>query len=295
MRYFNRRVYVTLFGAGGTHKVAPDMNIDFSVSMDIGGKANTAEVTIINLSKSTRQKIGKEFDQFQIEAGYEPPASLGGGSNVSLLFKGNIRDVVHTRRDADWSTRISCGDGDKAFRSATISKTIPAGSSVKDAVEAIQTELEKKGIERGEWKFPDDIEEKKFKRPYSMCGSCVREMNTLGRGKGFYWSVQNGVTEIVPGNGYIGDTITIGADGGMINAPQITDNGVRFEHLLEPAIKPGRRVKIVSKVLEANSEDDTFRVASCVFSGNSRDGKFQVEATCESIADGKVKEGEKPK
>lgn len=294
MLYFNRRVYITLFGAGGSQKLSPELNITFNVSLTITGTPNDAGVEIINLSRSTRGKIGEEFDSFQIEAGYEPPASLGGGSNVSILFKGNIRDHEHTRQGEDWVTKISCGDGDKALRSATISETIPAGSSVEDAVEAIQAELEKKGIERGEWKFPDDIGEKKFKRPYSMCGSCARELNTLGRGKGFFWSIQNGVTEIVPGDGTLGDVITVGADGGMINVPSITDKGCKFEHLLEPAIRPGRRVKIVSDVLKENSQDNTFRVAECSYSGNSRDGDFKVEATCESIADGKVKGVKKP-
>jgi hypothetical protein len=92
--------------------------------------------------------------------------SFGGGSNnVGVIFKGQLRDMEHRRDGPDIITKISCGDSDKAFRRATISKSFEEGTPVKDVVEELYKQLEKEGIERGEWKFPDEMKDKKYRRP----------------------------------------------------------------------------------------------------------------------------------
>ncbi len=65
-----------------------------------------------------------------------------------------------------------------------------------------------------------------FKRPYTVCGGCKREMDTLGRGRGFYWNIQNGTMEIIPGNGFIGQVVLLTPESGLVGTPTITDNGV---------------------------------------------------------------------
>jgi len=204
-----------------------------------------------------------------------------------------MRDVEHTREGPDIVTTLSCGDGDKAFRRATISKTYPAGTKVEDVVEGIYQELSKEGVSRGEWRFPDGMEP--FKRPYSMCGGCKRELDTIGRGKGFYWSVQNGAMEVHPGDGFIGGIVLITPQTGMIDVPTLTDNGVKVSCLLNPEIRPGRRVRIESQVLEMNAEGGEYRVSEATYSGGNHDeADLRVAITAESIKGGKVDQGAKP-
>jgi hypothetical protein len=81
-----------------------------------------------------------------LEAGYIPP---GEGGNVGVIFKGAIRDVEHVREGPNIKTVISCGDGDKALRAATTSKSYPAGTKVTEVFEDISKELEAKGIAKG--------------------------------------------------------------------------------------------------------------------------------------------------
>ena len=265
-----------------------ELRINFNISKSVSSTQNAAEIEIYNLSESTRNALGKELDDITLEAGYIPPE---GGGNVGIIFKGQIRDVSHRREGADIITTLSCGDGDKALRRATISKTFPAGTPVEDVVEELYKELEKEGVKRGEWKFPEGM--KPFKRPYSMCGSCARELDRLGRGNKFYWSSQNETMEIVPGDGFIGGVVLISPESGMVDTPTITDNGVSVSTLLNPEIRPNRRVQVKAQTLEMNAENDMYRVSQCDYSGDNMGGKFVVTVTGEAIKDDKVDEGKK--
>ena len=292
MEQFLRKVRLTARGKGGSLLINQggfnphDIKIAFEVGKTISSTQNYARIRIFNLTESHRNAMGKELDDITLEAGYMPPT---GGDNVGIIFKGQIRDVEHRREGADIITEISCGEGDKAFRKATISKTYTAGTDVQEVVEDIYRELEKEGIDRGEWKFPEDIP--KFKRPYSVCGSCKRELDTLARGKNFYASVQNGTLEIIPGDGYVGSLILLTPETGLIGVPTITDNGVKVIALLNPAIRPNRPVRIESQTLEMNAENGEYRVSECVYSGDNREGDFIVAITGESIKAKKVDEG----
>ncbi|MCY0154235.1 hypothetical protein OEG86_20625 [Hoeflea alexandrii] len=193
-----------------------EIKIEFSISKSVSSSANTAEIKLYNLAEGTRNGMGKEFDAVTLEAGYMPP---GEGGNVGIIFKGAVRDVEHKRDGPNIITTITCGDGDKALRRATISKSYPAGTKVTDVIEDISAELEGKGITRGEFKYPDELKSKTFKRPYVVCGSCAREMDTIGRGNNFYWSSQNETIEIIPGDGFVGSVTLITPETGMIGTP----------------------------------------------------------------------------
>jgi hypothetical protein len=291
MRQYLRKVRATFNGGliinpGGvqTHEI----KIEFSISKSVSSTANTAEIKLYNLAESTRNGMGKEFDAVTLEAGYLPP---GEGGNVGIIFKGAVRDVEHKREGPNIITTISCGDGDKALRRATISKSYPAGTKVTDVIEDISAEFEAKGLSRGEFKYPDDLKGKTFKRPYAACGSCVREMDVIGRGNNFYWSSQNETIEIIPGDGFVGSVALISPETGMIGTPAITDNGVKVAAMLNPEIRPNRRVQIKSQTLEMNATDGMYRVSDVTYSGDNMTGEFKVDITGEAIKGGKVDEG----
>lgn len=264
-----------------------EMMIDFTVSKSVSGTENSAEINVWNLKESTRNAVGKEFDEVELECGYIPPA---GSSVMGLIFKGAIRDVEHTREGPDIVTTIRCGDGDKALRQATLSRSYAAGTPVEDVLDDIQVELEKFGAGKGEWQLPDDLPT--MKRPYAVCGLCSRELNRLGRAHKFYWSLQNQETEIVPGDGALSSSIKI--DGNHVIDTTITDNGIIVRTFLEPGVRPNHRVQVESPVLEMNAANGEYRVSQCVFRGNSREGDFIVEIHGEAMqSGGKVDEGKK--
>jgi len=295
MRQYLRKVRLQAGGSGGSISINAggtnlhDLTIGFTVDKGISSAQNSAEIEIWNLAEANRNALGKELDDITLEAGYLPPE---GGGNVGIIFKGQIRDVMHRRDGPDIVTTLSCGEGDKAVRRASIAKTYPKGTPVETVVEDIYAQFEAEGIDRGEWKFPDELPP--FKRPYTVCGGCKRELDLLGRGKGFYWSIQNGVMEIIPGDGYIGGVVILSPQTGLVDTPTITDNGVKAKALLNPEIRPNRRVQIKSETLEMNAEGGEYRVSGCTYAGDNRTGDFTVSITGEAVQGGKVDEGVKP-
>jgi hypothetical protein len=273
-----------LINPGGTN--LHDIKIRFSISKTLSSTANEATIEVWNLAAGTRNAMGKELEDVELEAGYLPP---NGGGNVGTIFKGQIRDVEHRRDGADIITKLTCGDGDRALRKAVLGKSYPKGTPVEDVLEDLYKEFEKQGVDKGEWKFPEDMPE--FKRPYAVCGTCKREADTLGRGKDFYWSIQNGTMEVIPGDGFIGNVVLLTAKSGLIDTPTITDNGVKVKALLNPEIRPNRRIRVESETLEMNGENGEYRVSECTFSGDNRDGDFTVSVTGEALSGGKVDEG----
>jgi hypothetical protein len=294
MEQYLRKIRLTAEGKGGKLVVNPEdtvpigqIRIVFTVTKGVSSTQNSANIKIYNLKESHRNAIGEELDDLTLEAGYIPPGKTKG--NVGIIFKGQVRDVEHKRDGNDIITEISCGDGDKALRTATISKTLKSGSTVKEAVDEIAKALEKQGVKKGEIKLPEG--DLKFKKPYSMCGSCKRELDTLSRGKDFNWSIQNGVLETTPGNGYIGGVTLLTPKTGLLAGVTITDNGVKVKALLNPEIRPNRRVKIESQELEMNAEGGEYRVSEATYNGDNYKGDFTVSITGESIKGGKVDEG----
>lgn len=265
----------------------PQLKIAFSISKTIDGEQNQGSITLYNLAESTRNAMGKEFTDVTLDAGYTPPS---GGSNVGRIFLGQIRDVTHSRQGSDIVTELQVAEGDEAYRKATVSKTVPKGSSVEDVANEIMTGFEAYEINKGEWKFPDDMPP--LSRPYSMFGGAAREFDRLGDSYGFYWSIQGDMLEICPGDGYHGGTAILNAKTGLIDVPALTDNGCNFKALLNPEVRPGRQVIIESSIIEMNSAGGRYRVSECTFSGDNRDGEFIVSGKGEIINGDKVDEGE---
>ncbi|MCW7544917.1 hypothetical protein N7I30_14005 [Aurantimonas litoralis] len=263
------------------------VQVQFSIDKNLSSSANTGLVDIWNLAEGTRNAFGREFDGIVLEAGYIPPS---GGSNVGVIFAASFRDVTHNPDQKDnIITTVQCGDGDAAIRRATINKTYPAGTKVGTIVDDIGAQLEKEGISRGEVKGLDDLPP--TKRPYSMCGSCMRELDHIGRSYGLHASIQNETFEVIPADGFLGGLTLLTLDTGLIGAPSITDAGVKADCMMAPDIRPGRRVRIESDTLEMNSEGGVYRVGSCTYTGNNRNGEFKVSISAESVTGKKVNVG----
>lgn len=265
----------------------PQLKIAFNISKTIDGEQNEGTISLYNLADSTRNAMGREFTEVRLDAGYTPPS---GGSNVGTIFLGQIRDVTHSRQGSNIVTELQVAEGEEATRKATVSKTLPKGSSVDDVANEIMKGFEAYEISKGEWKFPDDLPT--LKRPYSMFGRAAPEFDRLGDSYGFYWSIQGDVLDICPGDGFLGGVAILNARTGLIDVPAITDNGCNFKALLNPDVRPGRQVIIESSIIEMNSPGGRYRVSQCTFAGDNLDGEFTVSGTGETINGDKVDEGE---
>lgn len=286
VRQWGRVVEVTVSGKAGTLTVR-DLKIDFSVSKGIGSKQNTATIAVWNLTKSHRKQLGEEFDKVELKVGYRA------GGELSTIFKGNIRDVTHTKETADVKSEMECGDGDESINKGAVSKTFPAGTKPKAIVDHIIGEMP--GATKGEMKGIDDLPA--YKRPVTIYGWGFRELDKLGREHGFYWSIQNGEVEAVKNDKSLSGTTVISKETGMVGIPEITDKGVKVKALLNPNVAPGRVIDVRSDFLDEESGRDKrksdeggglFRVSEVTFSGTTRGEEFYVEAEGSRVEGDKV-------
>jgi len=292
MRKWRRIVRLTVSGKGGSaiyegaQSPQDGFKIGFSVTKTIGSKQNTASITIWNLTRSRRNQIGEEFDQLKLEVGYE-------GSETSVLYEGDIRDVTHEKSSPDVQTTIECGSGDKAIAKGKVSKTFPSGTKPKEIVKHLVKGMP--GVELGDTKGLDELPA--TKRPVTVFGRSSDEMDTLGRQHGFYWSVQNKKVQAVKSDKHLGPSAVVSKETGMIGIPQETDKGVKFKMLLDPKIEPGRAVQVKSDFLDEGSGRDKrdtdagggmFRVSQAAFSGDTRADEFYVECEASRIQGDKV-------
>lgn len=286
-RQWLRLVRVTVSGSGGSaifdggQAPADGFKIDFTVSKGIGSKQNTATVTLWNLTKSNRSKLGEEFDQITLEVGYKD-------TGLSTIFKGQIRDVTHDKSSPDISSAIECGDGDEGVNKGAASKTFPAGTKPKEIVEHLRDQMPK--VEKGEIVGLDDLPA--YRRPVTVFGWSARELDQLGREHGFYWSIQNGKFNAVKNTKHLGGDIVVSRESGMIGIPQETDKGVKVKTLLNPRIEPGKTIEVKSDFLDEESGKDKrdsdagggkFRVQSVTHSGSSRGDEFYTEADANRV------------
>lgn len=254
------------------------IKIEFEVEKTTSGVPNTATIKLWNLKRSSRDTLKEEFGRITLEAGY-----LWAG-NRGIIFDGFTRDVVHEPNDVDIVTTLQCGDGDKAIRKSHVAKTYPKKTPVKDIILDIQSKM--KDVKLGEIILPDNIEPSK--RAVTFMTTPQRALNELGRTYGFYWSIQNGALEIIPHDKALSGLTYVTPRTGMIGVPTITDTGVIVQALLNPDIRPNRRVFIQSKTTDEAGRSGTYRVSSAGYAGNNRDGDMLCEFEAELMKGDKV-------
>lgn len=291
-RLWQRIVKVTVSGSGGsamfdgTQAPQAGLKIGFSVSKSLGSTQNTGTVTITNLSKSRRNKLGEEYDKLELQVGYKD-------SGPSLLLKGAIRDASHTKDSPDIVSTIEVGDGDKGVNKGKASKTFKAGTKPKEIVDYLVKQMP--DVEMGKTKGLDDLPA--YKRPVTVFGHAFRELNELGRHHLFYWSIQNGKFEAMKNDQHLGDAVLVSQETGLIGVAEPTDKGVKFKMLIDTRVIPGRLVDVRSDFLDTKSGRDKrssddgggkFRVATANFSGDSRDAPFYVEVEAHRVHGDKV-------
>jgi len=118
--------YYELIFQSGLQITADDLDVEFTVENDTDNKAGQAEITIYNLSESSKQKI-KKGDIVQLKAGYR--------NDYGIIFYGTIDKIWNERDGADIKTTIQASDSTKKlWTQAYVVKKYPAGTSVTQVV-----------------------------------------------------------------------------------------------------------------------------------------------------------------
>lgn len=266
MRLFGRRATVSIDGVQTT-----DLRIAFRVSKDLGKEPNTAEVSIYNLSATTRGRMTKGAARVVISAGYE--------GTEAVIFTGDARRVEHRNEGVDWITRASCGDGERAYRFARASESFAPGAKLADVARYLAKQLGinegnlGEQLERGGFRGALDT----FAKGFTTHGRASAELDKVLRSAGLSWSVQDGALQVLrDGEAARGTAHVLSAETGLVGIPELgapDEKGgppvLRCTSLLQPTIRCGGAIELRAQALSGR-----FRVSKLEHRGDTHAGDW---------------------
>lgn len=264
-----RRISTRVDGAD----TRPTLRVTFRIARDTSRDANTARVTITNLSEENRAAIQEKNIPSIIEAGYV--------GNTSRLFSGNLTFASHEKDSTTWVSTLELGDGSQALQSARISESFGPGTKTATIIKRV---VECSGL--GSGNVLDELSKGNFrgaileyKKGYTASGRCADVMKELTESAGLNFSVQDGQVQLLREGESNGDSaIVLSSATGLVGSPQIGEDGVvQARSLLQGKLTPGRATQIKSQQINSGF----FRIQKTIHIGDSSGSDWYtgIEAT----------------
>ena len=267
-RQWIREYSLTVEGAGSAID-ASDLRIRFKVDQNTLQRPNSAEITITNLSNETADKIQKEGKLVTLSAGYEGASKL--------LFKGDIIQKRKGRENpVDTYLTILATSGDKAYNFAVVNKSLAAGHTFRDQVNAAFEPMKEHGITLG---HIGDLGSKVMPRGRTMFGMARDFLRDIAFSTNTAWSIQNNKLQVLENQKTLpGQAVVLNSQTGMVGMPVQTINGIIVRCLLNPEIRPGTRIQINQSSIQtaAFSPNYTAEVQNSMLPSIAEDGFYKA-------------------
>lgn len=258
--FWNRYAAVTLGSKeSGRALKFEQLKIVFQVEKTSESSANTAKISVYNLSDQGRALAEGQKAFVLLEAGYTDA--------FGQLFVGTIRRAYISRQGPDWVTTVECGDGGQALRATHIDKSYAPGTDYKQIIQ----DVAKSYVDQGRIVIGSliGIQSEKAQTGLSVSGSSQSVLDDLTAKQGLEWSIQDETLQILPKQTDIGrQAVLLTPQTGLVGSPirREVDSGagVEFTALIQPALFPGRRVKIESRQING-----FYKLRQVSFSGDT--------------------------
>ena len=204
----------------------------------------------------------------RLEAGY--------GADKDLIFLGDLRTVDTELVDADKSTTITSGDGDKAYKSSRINISIGPKTSLRDAMAAV---LKTFGLGTGNLnKVVQQLQNGSALLPRGavLSGASARVLTDLCRSADIEWSIQDSVPVFTNLNKALSDkAVVLSPKTGLVGSPSVDANGImKCQTLIVPGLRCGRIV-----IIDAAEVKGNYRIESIVYEGENAGQRWYAEVT----------------
>jgi len=254
-KYLRNRVYSLIVGTEEDAIEISNLQIKFTVTKTSNNreKKNQARVEIYNLSEERRKALEDRYVTVQLKVGYAD--ALDQGEELISLFSGQVVDLQvqdgdegsyrSKRSNTDIITTLTVDEYFKEMNGRIISKTVPAGKTVKDVVlgvvedmpEITRYEIAGKGVET------------EVADGFPMSGTPRQILDKLTRAYNIEWQVDQSVLYVSDIDGSFSKSTEgvplIGQFSGMIESPQFKSEDPKRLRLKDE--KPGSKGKSSSK------------------------------------------------
>jgi len=269
---FNRNYRITIDGTDQypeTIVIEYPMTLQFTVDRDMGTSLNTMTCQIFNLNEETRRKIFQDrYGYFQglggnlgyrritLEAGY--------GTDLSLIFAGNLFEASSARQGSNIITFISCRDGGFDTNISQMSEAFKPGTTMGEVLQFMVTQFP--NLEIGAAKLDGETLSYTFKRGVSISDNVWDAMQRYFDNNVF---IDQEKVHLIEKNQYIeypGQISLINADTGLLNTPRRNQNYLSIETLFEPRIKMGQMIALESTIQPIYN--GTYKVCAIMHAGD---------------------------
>ena len=284
-RQWIRDISLVVGKAGGKGIELRGLKIAFDILKTDTETPNAAVISVWNLADDVAQQIKNEFDTVILNVGYVDA--------VGMIYKGNIIQVRRLREGGtEKITEITGGDGDQAYQYAMVNKTIAAGASQKDILDAATSAMSEHGVESG---YIPDLGSNTLPRGkviYRASRDVIRDVCDTS---GTSWSIQDGKVNLIKLDKTLpGKAVLLSPSTGLVGSPEQTTKGVKATCLLNSEIRVGGKIKIEAEIEEFKrpavkkstdkppaslAADGVYRVIECRYNGDT----YQNEWYCEIL------------
>ena len=223
------------------------MRLAFNVVKTADSELNDIQVSIYNLSATTRAAFETAGNRIYVEAGYE-------STGLVLLAVGDIVKGSTSYNLPDSVTEVDARDGGLNLRNARTAVTYNSGTSAKTMVSDLIKQLEVDEVE-----IMADLDQA-FREGWSFVGNVRDALDKLAARFGFDWSIQNNTAQITPRREPSQRTaVVLNPSSGLIGIPTRLDTtgqnqdkakeqpGLSVRSLLNPAVLPGDPIVIEAR------------------------------------------------
>ena len=262
---FDRKVRVQV-----DEYVIEELDVAFEIVKSLSAQTpNSAEIRIWNLNVEHRKRLQElEKVYVSLEAGY-----VGG---TSLLFRGDLRDVLSTREGSDWITTVTSDSG-RLARKRRILKSFAPGATVQDvlttAAKAMGVRLGNTAAKTVSAKI-QGTQASKFFNGYALAGAIEGELDRLARSCGLEWSIQDDELQFLDQGKPLQELgIELTPNTGLIGSPEPGNKGITEARcLMIPDLFPGRRIRITSEHVSG-----IYRAETTKHTGNTAERDWYVD------------------
>lgn len=244
------------------------LRVQFKVEKSLRGKdPNSAEITVWNLSPTSRALLETRAAKVVLRAGYE--------DSVEQLFVGDVVFGESKHEGPDWQTKILAGDGARARKFARVSRSFRAGAPFASVAKGIALAL---GV--GVGNLPDVLAtvSTQYVQGYAAHGPAARELDRVLKSAGYEWSIQDGQLQVLKAGTELRTTVVLDAEHGLVGSPEVgagEEKGgpvLTATSLLQGSLVPGVRLDLRGETVRG-----LFRVTKVSHDGDTHGAEWYTK------------------
>lgn len=234
-RFWKRKVELL---AGNKSFSGDDFEIDFQVMFDDDPEPNISDIVIYNLSNDSINAI-KKAGSVVLNAGYE--------GDVGTILLGGIQKVDTSWDSVDKATKITVGEGSKAWMESYISRSYKPGVTAKTILQDLSAVF---GMELGDFRLTKDVVYTNGRSVSGMLQTVIRQIVNETNSK---FHISNGKIYIRPWSAGNETGFLLNSDTGLLESPMTFEDetegvsGYKVKMLLNHRITVDSILQIQSK------------------------------------------------